>query len=408
MCTSPLHADCARSEIDAPSRRDMLRKLTALGLTLPLAMATLDHAVADRSMSFLDQTEYIGALKDLIARAKSPELAAFRVFELNGTDMPWKDIDLKLAKGQSVTFLLGGRVGLSREADLWAEPGNAFHVRSRGVRPIYNPMSNTGTMVAAHDGPIEIARALAEWQSEDGTLWTPEKGYKQVDVKMYGVALAWRGSALKGVKSLLAHGDVGGVLGAELSRLDSPRRLPKGWNNLYMLGGGPVIFNDIGNGHISCQSQKNAGILQRPVSVELKPGTKLNWRWIVEELPSRFPEDQAITHDYLSIGAEYDDGQDLTYMWSNGLPVGKAFRCPLARWTPIKSHMPVRSGFKELGTWLSEERDLYADYKESIGGPAKSIVRIWLLGVTIFQRRMGACRYSDIQISQPGAPVLKL
>jgi hypothetical protein len=205
----------------------MLRKLTALGLTLPLAMATLDHAVADRSMSFLDQTEYIGALKDLIARAESPELAAFRVFELNGTDMPWKDIDLKLAKGQSVTFLLGGRVGLSREADLWAEPGNAFHVRSRGVRPIYNPMSNTGTMVAAHDGPIEIARALAEWQSEDGTLWTPEKDYKQVDVKMYGVALAWRGNALKGVKSLLAHGDVGGVLGAELARLDSPRRLPK-------------------------------------------------------------------------------------------------------------------------------------------------------------------------------------
>ena len=35
MCTSPFHADCARSEIDAPSRRDMLRKLTALGLTLP-------------------------------------------------------------------------------------------------------------------------------------------------------------------------------------------------------------------------------------------------------------------------------------------------------------------------------------------------------------------------------------
>jgi hypothetical protein len=244
----------------------MLRKLTALGLTLPLAMATLDHAVADRSMSFLDQPEFIGALKDLIARAKSPELAAFRVFELNGTDMPWKDIDLKLAKGQSVTFLLGGRVWVSREADLWAEPGNAFHVRSRGVRPIYNPMSNTGTMVAAHDGPIEIARALAEWQSEDGTLWTPEKDYKQVDVKMYGVALAWRGNALKGVKSLLAHGDVGGVLGAELARIDSPRRLPKGWNNLYMLGGGPVIFNDIGNGHISCQSQKNAGILQRPVS----------------------------------------------------------------------------------------------------------------------------------------------
>ena len=96
-----------------------------------------------------------------------------------------------------------------------------------------------------------------------------------------------------------------------------------------MLGGGPVIFNDIGNGAISVEPLKNAGILQRPVGIELKPQTKLSWRWIVEELPSRLPEDQLTSHDYLSIAAEFDDGQDLTYFWSSSLPVGKAFRCPI-------------------------------------------------------------------------------
>jgi DUF3047 family protein len=70
------------------------------------------------------------------------------------------------------------------------------------------------------------------------------------------------------------------------------------------------------------------------------------------------------------------------------------------------SSLPI--AFTLLGTWLGEERDLYADYQAHIGGPAKSVVRIWLLGVTLFQRRQGACRYADIQISQPGTPLLKL
>jgi hypothetical protein len=222
------------------------------------------------------------------------------------------------------------------------------------------------------------------------------------------MALVWRGSALAGLTSLLGHGDVDGIIAAELARLQSPRKLPAGWHNFFMLGGGPVIFNDIGNGAIAVEPLKNAGILQRPIGIDLTPGTKLSWRWIVEELPSRLPEDQLTSHDYLSIAAEFDDGQDLTYFWSSSLPVGKAFRCPIPRWTPLESHMAVRSGFADLGKWVSDERDVYADYKEHIGGPAKSVVNVWLLGVSLFQRRSGSCRFADMQISQPGAATLKL
>jgi hypothetical protein len=44
-------------------------------------------------------------------------------------------------------------------------------------------------------------------------------------------------------------------------------------------------------------------------------------------------------------------------------------------------------------------------YKEYIGGP---VVRVWLLGVSLFQRRPGSCRFGDMQISQPAAGTLKL
>ena len=408
MCRLPHHAACSRDDAGGLHRRDILKRLVALGMTAPLATLILNRAALARSMSFLDRAELIDGMTALIARANSPELREVRIFELSGSELPWKDLGITVAKGQEVTFLLGGRVWLSREQDLWVEPGVAFHVRTRGAGPMFNPMSNTGTMTAAGDGPIEMARSLVEFQNEDGELAVPKDAYAKADAHIYGLALVWRGSALAGLTSLLNQGDVCGIIASELERLQSPRKLPAGWRNFFMLGGGPVIFNDIGNGAISCDPLKNAGILQRPVAVELKPQTKLSWRWIVEELPSRLPEDQLTSHDYLSIAAEFDDGQDLTYFWSSSLPVGKAFRCPIPRWTPLESHMVVRSGLADLGKWVSDERDLYADYRAHIDGPARSVVNVWLLGVSLFQRRGGSCRFADMQLSQPGAATLKL
>jgi hypothetical protein len=408
MCTGHLDARYPRLDAEGLKRRDVLTRLGALGLTVPLTTLGLDRAAMAGSVSFLDRAELIDGLQALISKAKSPELLDFRVIDLKGSELPWKDAGITLKKGQEATFLLGGRVWLSREQDLWTEPGVAFHVRTRGTRPMFNPMSNTGTMTAIADGPLEMARSLVEFQDEGGELAVPKDAYAKADAHIYGVALVWRGKALSGLKSLLSHGDVSGVIAAELARLQSPRKLPAGWHNFFMLGGGPVIFNDIGNRAISCEPRKNAGILQRPVGIELKPQTKLSWRWIVEELPSRLPEDQLTSHDYLSIGAEFDDGQDLTYFWSSSLPVGKAFRCPIPRWTPLESHMVVRSGLADLGKWVNDERDIYADYKKHIGGPAKSVVNVWLLGVSLFQRRSGSCRFAGMQISQPGAALLRL
>jgi len=406
MCTLPHHAGCSRAHADGSNRRDLMKRLAALGLTAPLAMHILERKAM--AVSFLDRAELVDGLTALIDRAKSPELRETRVFDLKGSDLPWKDLGITLEKGQEATFLLGGRVWLSREQDLWVEPGVAFHVRTRGHRPMFNPMANTGTMTAGASGPLEMARSLVEFQDDKGELAVPKDAYAKADAHIYGMALIWRGDARRGLESLLQHGDVDGIVAAELARLQSPRKLPPGWHNFFMLGGGPVIFNDIGNGAIAVEPLKNAGILQRQVDIALKPGTKLSWDWIVEELPSRLPEDQLTSHDYMSIAAEFDDGQDLTYFWSCSLPVGKAFRCPIPRWTPLESHMAVRSGFSDLGKWVSDERDVYEDYRQHIGGSAKSVTRIWLLGVSLFQRRPGSCRFGEMQIAQPGTTTLKL
>lgn len=74
----------------------------------------------------------------------------------------------------------------------------------------------------------------------------------------------------------------------------------------------------------------------------------------------------------------------------------------------MQAHMVVRSGLADLGKWVSEERDLYEDYKTHIGGPATSVVNVWLQGVSLFQRRSGSCRFAQMQVSQPGAAPLRL
>ena len=37
------------------------------------------------------------------------------------------------------------------------------------------------------------------------------------------------------------------------------------------------------------------------------------WSWLVEKLPSELLEDLALTHDYISVAVEFDNGQDITY-----------------------------------------------------------------------------------------------
>ncbi|QGM46413.1 DUF3047 domain-containing protein [Methylocystis heyeri] len=389
------------------SRRDILRCAVILGAAAPFS-ASLPNGVSATERSLTSSEDFRNGVEGLVARARSPELADYRLFEISGSDLPWIDLGLAASKGQQVSFLLTGRMWIARQLDLWFPPGLVFHVRARGKRPIYSPGTDTGTMTAAHDGPLEIARAAAQFADEDGTLWTPVDEYRKQEARIAGVALLWNGDAAAGLASLAAHGDVDGLVAAEIARLKRGRKLPEGWSNYFGLGGGAEVFTRAENGDIVCESAGSASIIERPLPLPFSSRPKLGWRWKIDELPSAVAEDQAPFHDYLSIGVKFEDGQDLTYIWSAALPTGKVFRCPLAGWSKIETHMIVDSGAGGLGSWRAFERDVAADYAAHIGGPAKEISHVWLLAVTPFQRRRGACRYADINIVTADGAARKL
>ncbi|MCR9086572.1 MAG: DUF3047 domain-containing protein [Rhodobacteraceae bacterium] len=370
------------------NRREILGGAAAAGIA---ALATPKAAL---SALFPDGT-FTTEVQSLFDTAGGASLGQLVPFVITGKTLPWEIQLADVKAGQSVTFLLSGRWHLLRDLDLWFEPGLVFHARTPGAA-MYSPMGNAGTMVVTRDGQLELARAAGEWANAEGEVWTPLDAYQAADGRIEGAAIIWSGDPLEGITRLAEAGDVGGLVAQAKRRLILPEVTPEGWQNHYSFGEAG-IFQTCGD-EMCCTTHKNVSILQKNVDHALSDDLRLDWRWLVEELPSEAAENQIPTHDYLSIGVEFDDGQDITYFWSAELEPGLVFRCPIPGWDAIETHVVQRSGRAGLGEWFSESRNITEDYREIIGGPATRVNRIWLLGVSVFQRRMGSCRYADVSL----------
>jgi hypothetical protein len=333
------------------------------------------------------------------------EVARIEPFTLTPANLPWSQALGELKAGQQVTFFLNGLWWFSKEHGRWLEPGFVFFARvagNGGASAIHNTMQNTGTLTADRAGRLHIARSAGEFANPQGDLAVPPAQYLAGEGRIEGVAIVWKGTAEDGLLALSAQGDVQGLVRAELQRQRQARLMPAGWQNFFAFGDGGIFTEGPGQ-RIDCETHKNVGILRYPLADQpLRPGLTLYWRWVVERLPSHLPEDQILTHDYLSIAVEFDDGQDITYLWSSSLPVGQVFRCPLPGWDAVETHVVQRSGLADLGKAFDERRDLHEDYRRIVGGKATRVVRVWLIANSLFLRQVGRCAYRRIAIGQPG------
>jgi hypothetical protein len=233
----------------------------------------------------------------------------------------------------------------------------------------------TTTFVAGHTGRLElVANFPGAWLDRRGELDNA----------------AWPRPAAVGSYTVRIRVDDGDPA--------PPPALPAGWEPVWRIGA-TTVYRDQGDA-IHCRAERDGGLIVRPVDVPLTEATRLRWDWRVTALPARAAEDTLLTHDYLSIAVEFDNGLDLTYMWSAALPVGTSFACPLPWWNAHETHQVVRSGTADLGRWLSEEQSVLADYTRAIDGPPpRRIVGIWLIAVAVFSDGLGECEYRAIDLS---------
>lgn len=383
----------------------MLRTLAhELAVAARLAVRATGRRLSGSVPPVASNPEFRATLEPWLA-SLPPALRAGHAFHwLPATSPPWHDTGIDLEPGDPVTVLADGRVFLSRTLDIWVGPSFQLWYRVGEGGPAFRGTRATNTFTARERGRLWLASYFpGEWADPSGRLRTPTEDYAKVSGGLSVLVVRWApGTDVHRLfRDFARDTHVPGLVLAEADRIDQPVPTPEPWDYLWYLGPGeifrPAVTAD-GRAAIGCHTHGDVGILRRDARAPLAPGTKLRWSWRVDELPIDLPEDTLPSHDYLSIAVEFDDGQDLTYYWSATLPEGTVYRCPLPTWKDKETHVVVRSGAAQLGHWLDEERDLHADYARILGGPAREVVRVWLIANSLFQRGHGRCEYASIRL----------
>jgi hypothetical protein len=348
--------------------------------------------------------EFRATLEPWVTALPAGLVAGHAFHWLPTTQPPWHDTGIDLEPGESVTLLADGRVYLSRALDIWVGPACRLWCRIGEHGRVFRGTRATHTFTAGAGGRLWLASCFpGEWLDTSGRLGEPAPEYARASGGVSVLVLRWhRGTDVPGLfRGFAREARVPGLVLAETARLDQPVPVPDQWEYLWRLGPGEIFRPSLapdGRRAIECRSHGDVGILQREARCPLVPGTRLRWSWRVDQLPMDLAEDTLPSHDYLSIGVEFDDGQDITYYWSAALPEGTVYRCPLPIWRDIETHVVVRSGPGALGHWIDEERDLHADYARILGGPAREVVRVWLIANSLLQRGHGRCEYASIRL----------
>lgn len=379
-------------------------KKTLCAIALSLSLSPTQASVVQQHEKFEQE------IKSTLAPFSGKSIAGLKVIYLGADIGPWLDTGMSVQPGDQVSLLLNGKVWLSRHYDISLEAPIQVWRRIGPEGKISRGQQATDTLVAEQGGTIQLKNLPTRWLNTQGAYqgdpapFNPDAG-GGISVAVIrwapGTDVAAELAKLAGRENSPAWSK------AEAKRLKTASRQPAGWQYLWELGPADIFSEqhadsrDGGPSHrIDAHTNNDVAILQKEVDLPLNAETALQWSWKVGKLPALAAETSAVSHDYLSIAVEFENGKDLTYLWSRELPVGLSFPCPLEGWKDRETHIVARSGTGDLGKWLNESHNVLADYEKAIGGPAPGrIVRVWLIANSVFGRGEGHAQFGNIQLN---------
>lgn len=344
------------------------------------------------------------AAASMIARADLDWIAECRLVKISGNRPPWTPSGIHLTAGERVSVFVGGRASVAAAPEIWVGAHFTLWMRIDAAGEIFRaPSGGSYTFTAAHGGELFLGSLFpGDWADRSGALSTDTRAWERVAGTIAVLVIRWKVEPAAGLERLAgAHPGAAAMLHGEAARLRKPPITPPGWRYLWSIGDAGIFDSRpgaAGQPRIECRVRDDAAILQRPIHAVLDETMRLRWRWKINALPSRIREDSVPSHDYLSVAVEFDNGHDLTYMWSAALEPETAFRCPIPRWSRRETHMVIRCGQAGLGDWVNEERKIREDYSRAVGSPPGAIVAVWLIAVGIFSHTTGQCEYSGLEL----------
>ncbi len=394
----------------------MKRWLCRIAACAWMAQAALTASAAEPAPADFDGFER--QVKAALAPLAGQAVTGLKLLHLSADLGPWLDTGLAVKPGEQLTLVLDGRTWLSRQHQMFLEPPIQVWRRIGEKGEISRAARHTDTFTAVQAGTLQLKNLPTRWLDRQGR-YQGEPAVVNPDAGggTHVAVIRWKaGTDVAAVLGqLAAQANAPAWLAAETRRLAAPTQAPEGWQFLWELGPADIFStvaasNDGGpqGPRLGVHTHKDVAILQKNVSLAFTPETRLQWAWKLDALPALAAENTAATHDYLSIAVEFDNGQDITYLWSKELPVGLSFRCPLEGWKHRETHIVARSGSGDLRKWLQESVDLWGDYRKAVGGAMpRRITRVWVIANSVFGRQEGRAQFADIGLRQ-GASVRKV
>jgi hypothetical protein len=181
--------------------------------------------------------------------------------------------------------------------------------------------------------------------------------------------------------------------------------LPKNWEPVKFEGQTQyTIAKDDGKSVLQARAASSASGLGTKVQIPLKPNTTFSWRWKIDKTPPGGSDDTKKTFDHTArLFVAFKTGvgppRTINYVWANKIAAGKTFHHPSSGRARF---IVLQNGDAKAGQWLTEKRDLHADWKQLFGNDdPPPIVSIGLMTDSDGTKSTVTGWYDDLQIASP-------
>lgn len=128
---------------------------------------------------------------------------------------------------------------------------------------------------------------------------------------------------------------------------------------------------------VLASSDKTASALFYKIKMDINKRPVISWKWNAQKFPLKngredlgdATQDDFAARVYVIFPALFfTNTKSLEYIWTENIPVGTIAPSPYSRNLQL---IVAESGKKPDSLWISEERDIYADYVAAYGLPPK-------------------------------------
>ncbi len=162
---------------------------------------------------------------------------------------------------------------------------------------------------------------------------------------------------------------------ADFSGDATGKGVPQGWELKEKAGKADVaVVETDGVKAIQLRSADTSFSLQRQIQVDVEKYPILTWKWKVNKLPEGGDFRRTKTDDQAAqLFVAFSRTEAIVYLWDTSAPEGLMTAAPSPPFMSIKA-VVVRSGPRQTGKWIAEQRNVYEDYRKLFGQTRKTPV----------------------------------